>query len=69
MALGIRGSLTKGSGVSALGHVCGIRNLDPPDPQRAVKYCWKERNEKEKKRHHPLKVHSMEGRRGREKDR
>lgn len=52
-ALGIqsRRSLAKGSGVSILGHVSGIRNLDPPDPQRAVKYCWKGRK---KKRRYPL---------------
>lgn len=61
VALGIRGSLTKGSGVSALGHVCGIRNLDPPDPQRAVKYCWKERNEKEKKGTTPWRFTARRG--------
>lgn len=28
----------EGGGASILGHVSGIRNLDPPDPQQAVKY-------------------------------
>lgn len=52
--------------MSILGHVSGIRNLDPPDPQRAVKYCWKGR---EKKRHHPLKVHTTEECEGKKKER
>lgn len=31
-------SVAEGGGASILGHVSGIRNLDPPDPQQAVKY-------------------------------
>lgn len=66
-ALGIqsRRSLAKGSGVSILGHVSGIRNLDPPDPQRAVKYCWKGRKKKDTT---PLKVHTTEECEGKKKE-
>lgn len=31
-------SVARGGGASVLGHGSGIRNLDPPDPQQAVKY-------------------------------
>lgn len=58
-------SVAGGGGASLLGHVSGIRNLDPPDPQQAVKYGdgWGRKTGLS-----PLKAHTKEECGGREEE-